>query len=53
MKKYLVECIGTFFLVLSVVLTVNGTAGNMAPIAIGSILMVMIYAGGHIFRGPF
>ena len=43
MKKYVVEFIGTFFLVLTVVLTVNGTAGNMAPLAIGSILMVMIF----------
>lgn len=52
-KKYLVESIGTFFLVLTVILAVNGTAGNMAPIAIGSILMVMIYAGGHISGGHF
>lgn len=48
MKKYLVEAIGTFFLVLTIVLTVNGTAGAMAPMAIGSILMVMVFAGGHI-----
>lgn len=52
-KKYLVELIGTFFLVLTIILTVNGTAGNLAPIAIGSILMVMIYAGGHISGGHF
>jgi aquaporin Z len=48
MKKYVVEFIGTFFLVLTIVLTVNGTAGNLAPIAIGAILMVMVFAGGHI-----
>jgi len=53
MKKYVVEFIGTFFLVLTVVLTVNGTAGNIAPLAIGSILMVMIFAGGHISGGHF
>ncbi len=46
--KYLVEFIGTFFLILTIVVTVGGTAGAFAPIAIGSILMVMIYAGGHI-----
>lgn len=46
--KYLVEFIGTFFLILTIIVTVGGTAGAMAPIAIGSILMVMIYAGGHI-----
>ncbi len=53
MKKYIVEFIGTFFLVLTVVLTVNGTAGNLAPVAIGAILMVMIFAGGHISGGHF
>jgi aquaporin Z len=41
MKNYLTELIGTFFLVL-----VIGLTGN--PIAIGSILMVMVYMGGHI-----
>ena len=41
MKNYLIELIGTFFLVL-----VIGLTGN--PIAIGSILMVMVYMGGHI-----
>ena len=50
MRKYLVEFIGTFFLVLTIVCVVNGNpAGNfLPPLAIGSILMVMIYAGGHI-----
>ena len=50
MKKYLVEFIGTFFLVLTIVTVVNGmAAGNfLAPLAIGSALMVMVYAGGHI-----
>jgi aquaporin Z len=47
MKKYLVEFIGTMFLVLTIGLTV-ANAGSMAPLAIGAILMVMIYAGGHI-----
>ncbi len=48
MKKYLTEFIGTFFLVLTIVVTVNGGAGAMAPLAIGAVLMVMVYAGGHI-----
>jgi len=48
MKKYLMEFIGTFFLVLAICMTVIGGAGNFAPIAIGSMLMVMIFAGGHI-----
>lgn len=52
MKKYLVEFIGTFFLVLTVGLVVRQAAA-LAPIAIGSVLMVMIFAGGHISGGHF
>ncbi len=47
MKKYTVEFIGTFFLVLGIVVAV-AKAGALAPLAIGSILMVMVYAGGPI-----
>lgn len=48
--KYAVEFIGTFFLVLVIGLTVMnpGGAGAMAPLAIAGVLMVMIYAGGHV-----
>src|SRR5260370_7605999 len=53
MNKYLVELIGTFFLVLTVGCTViEKGAGPLAPIAIGAALMVMIYAGGPISGGP-
>jgi aquaporin Z len=49
MNKYIVECIGTFFLVLTIgCCVVIGGAGVIAPLAIGSMLMVMIYAGGHV-----
>jgi aquaporin Z len=49
MKNLLVEFIGTFFLVLVIGLTViEPDAGLLAPLAIGSALMVMVYAGGHI-----
>ncbi|MGB2692449.1 MAG: aquaporin [Thermodesulfobacteriota bacterium] len=49
MSKYAVELIGTFFLVLTIGLVViEPGAGAFAPLAIGSVLMVMIYAGGHI-----
>ncbi len=41
MNKYLMECVGTFFLTLAIVLTGN-------PISIGLMLAVMIYIGGHI-----
>ena len=54
MKKYLVEAIGTFFLVFTVGSTVIAPgAGALAPIAIGSALMVMIFAGGHVSGGHF
>src|SRR6476646_10239572 len=52
MNKYIVEFIGTFFLVLTIgCCVVIGGAGVIAPLAIGSILMTMIYAGGHIWGG--
>src|SRR5580698_6342836 len=54
MNKYIAEFIGTFFLVLTVGCTVIGNgAGALAPLAIGSALMVMIFAGGHISGGHF
>jgi aquaporin Z len=54
MNKYIAELIGTFFLVLTIGCTVIGTgAGTLAPLAIGSALMVMIFAGGHISGGHF
>ena len=49
MHKAVVELIGTFFLVLVIGLTVIAPgAGAMAPLAIGAILMVMVYAGGPV-----
>jgi aquaporin Z len=54
MNKYLVEFIGTFFLVFTVgMCVIKPDVGNFAPIAIGSVLMVMIYAGGHISGGHY
>jgi aquaporin Z len=52
MRKYLTEFIGTFFLVLTVGLTVIG-AVPMAPLAIGASLMIMVYMGGHISGGHY
>lgn len=50
MIRYLYEFIGTFFLVLTVGMTVLHPegVGSMAPLAIGSVLAVMVYAGAHI-----
>src|SRR6478672_5417440 len=49
MNKYIAEFIGTFFLVLTIGCTVIGAgAAVIAPLAIGAVLMVMVFAGGHI-----
>ena len=48
-RKLAIEFIGTFFLVLTIGMTViEPGAGALAPLAIGSVLMVMVYAGGHV-----
>jgi aquaporin Z len=47
MNRYVTELIGTFFLVFAIGMTaVSGTPA--APLAIGSMLMVMVYMGGHV-----
>jgi aquaporin Z len=53
--KLVVEFIGTFFLVFTVGMTVKGPdgAGALAALAIGSSLMVMVYAGGHFSGGHY
>jgi len=54
MNKYIMELVGTFFLVFTIGCTVIGNgAGAFAPLAIGSALMVMIFAGGHISGGHY
>jgi aquaporin Z len=51
-RKYAVEAIGTFFLVFTVTTSVlSGSA--FTPLAAGAVLMVMIYAGGHISGGHY
>ena len=52
-RKYVVELIGTFFLVFTVTMTASVAGVILAPLAIGSALMVMIYAGGHISGGHY
>lgn len=53
--KYLYEFIGTFFLVFTVGMTVlnPNSVGILAPLAIGSVLAVMVYAGGHVSGGHY
>jgi aquaporin Z len=50
MKKYVTEFIGTFFLILTIGLTaaISTPVGVIPPIAIGFVLMAVIFAGGHI-----
>jgi aquaporin Z len=52
MRKYIAEFIGTFFLVLTIGCTViPGSPGVIPPLAIGAVLMVMVYAAGHVSGG--
>lgn len=55
MKKrlpaYVTELIGTYFLVLSIGLSTD--LGAFAPVAIGSVLAAMIYAGGHLSKAHY
>ena len=56
-RSSITEFIGAFFLVLTIGLVVKGDATDepflLAPIAIGSVLMVMVYMGGHISGGHY
>jgi aquaporin Z len=54
--KYVYEFIGTFFLVVTVslVIVAPGAAPiGFAPLAIGTVLAVMIFAGGHVSGGHY
>jgi len=55
MKKYAAEFIGTFFLMATIgnVVLNPGGAGDMAPLAIGAALMVMVFANGHLSGAHF
>ncbi|MDC0160006.1 aquaporin family protein [Gemmatimonadales bacterium] len=47
MKKYITELIGTFFLVLTIGMSVTSN-DPMGPLAIGFGLAALVYMGGHI-----
>jgi aquaporin Z len=51
-RKLAVEGIGAFFLVFTVAAMVYG-GSPLVPLAIGSVLMVMVYAGGHVSAGHY
>jgi len=48
MRKLITEFIGTFFLVLVIGMVVTGGKGDFSPIAIGSVLMCMVFAGAYV-----
>jgi aquaporin Z len=52
MRRYVTEFIGTFFLVFTVCCAVLANA-PLAPLGIGAVLAVMIFAGGHISGGHY
>jgi aquaporin Z len=52
MKRYLTELIGTFFFVLTICMTLSGQVA-MAPLAIGCVLMAMVYMGAHVSGGHY
>jgi aquaporin Z len=55
-RKLAVEFIGMFVFVFTVGMATeaaNKTGAILAPIAIGSVLMVMVFAGGHVSGGHF
>ena len=53
-RKYIVEFIGTFFLVFTIgmIATLPGN-GVIAALAIGLTLMTLVYAGGFISGGHY
>ncbi len=53
MRRYVTEFIGTFFLVFTVCSAVQVPGNLLAPLGIGAVLAVMIFAGGHISGGHY
>ena len=53
-RKLAVEFIGMFMFVFTVGMATNKAgAGALAPLAIGSLLMVIVFAGAHISGGHY
>lgn len=53
-RKLAVEFIGMFLFMFTVGMATEKTgAGKLAPFAIGVVLMVLVYAGGHISGGHY
>lgn len=52
-RKYVVEFLGTFFLVITICMMEAGSMGQFAPIATGGMLLALMYSGFHISGGHF
>jgi aquaporin Z len=55
-RKLVVEFVGMFLFLFTVGMateSANKTGALLAPIAIGSVLMVMVFAGGHVSGGHY
>jgi aquaporin Z len=53
-RKLVVEFIGMFIFMFTVgMVTQKAGAGALAPVAIGAVLMVMVFAGGHVSGGHY
>jgi aquaporin Z len=52
-KCMVAEFIGTFFLVLVAGMMASAGKADLAPLAIGVTLMVMVFSGGHVSGGHF
>src|SRR5690606_18613372 len=52
-RRYVVEFVGTYFLVLTMCMTIGNGSSNLAPLAAGMMLMALIYSGHHISGGHF
>ena len=52
-RKYVVEFMGSFFLVMTICMADAGGLGQFAPWAAGSMLAAMFYAGFHISGAHF
>ena len=54
LKKYIVEFIGTFFLVLTYCMAIFGkVSADLQPVAVGTILMGLTYSMGYFSGGQF
>lgn len=51
-QKICAECVGTFFFVLTIIVSISGGAAN-AALAVGAMLMVQIYTFGSVSGGLF